>query len=117
MDTTDTSKPGGNWDVRRKIRIPALVHEADAMAVEAKVGSLPGVHAVTADITKRRVVVSYDVTVADYRSIIAALEEVGFPPLNDWLFRAKRSWYRFTEDNARENAKAPPSACCNKPPK
>ncbi len=87
------------------------------MAVEAKIGSLPGVRTVTADVKKHRAVVSYDVTVMDYRSIIAALEEAGFPPLDDWLSRVKGNWYRFTEENARENAKAPPPACCNKPPK
>lgn len=117
MNRSAASKPTGVWDVRRKIKIPALVHEADAMMVEGRVGSLPGVRSVAADVQKHQLTVCYDVTGSDYQSIIELLENTGFPPLNNWLTRRKKSWYQYTETTARENAKAPPPACCNKPPK
>lgn len=117
MERSAATKPTGVWDVRRKIKIPALVHQADAMTLEGRVESLPGVHSVAADIEKRQLIVCYDVTGSDYQSIIEALEDTGFPPLDNWLSRRKRSWYEYTETTARENAKAPPPPCCNKPPK
>ena len=117
MYRQDQIKPTGAWDVRRKIKIPALVHQADAMAVEGKIGSLLGVHSVAADIGKRQLIVCYDITGSDYQSIVELLADTGFPPLDNWLSRRKKSWYEYTEATARENAKAPPPACCNKPPK
>ncbi len=93
------------------------MHEADAMMVEAKIRSLPGVGAVTADINKHRIVVCYNVTKTDYLTVLGALEDCGFPSVNSWLSRRKRDWYEFTETNAKDNSKAPPAACCNKPPK
>jgi hypothetical protein len=38
------------------------------------------------------------------------------PPLSNWWTRLKASWYQYTDTNARDNANAPPAACCNKLP-
>ncbi len=116
-NSSNATKPTGAWEARRKIRIPALAGEAGAMALEAQVGSLPGVRAVAANVDKHQIVVRYDVTETDYLSVLDALKNSGFPAADNWWARRKRDWYEFTEGNARENAKAPPPACCNKPPK
>lgn len=117
MNSLDRTKPKGAWEVRRRIKIPAMVHKADAMALESRIGALPGVRAATADMEKQMFYVCYTVTATDYPTIINALENAGFPPLDNWLSRRRRSWFAFTENNARDNAKTPPSACCNKPPR
>ncbi len=117
MKTKDPMKPEGVWEVRRTIKIPALGHAADARAVERALGQLPGVRRMATDVEKRQVVVRYDATGLDYRSIGRALEEVGFPPLDNWWSRFKANWFQFSDTNARDNAGARPSACCNKPPK
>ena len=117
MKTQDPMKPVGSWEVRRRIKVPALVHGADAMAVERVLGSLPGIRKAAADAARHQVVVLYDITGVDFETIASSLEEEGFPPLDNWWSRRKMSWYQFTDSNGRENAKAPPSACCNKPPK
>ncbi len=117
MKTLDQMKPAGAWEVRRRIKVPALAHDADAMAVERNLSPLPGVRKVAADATRLQVVVLYDITGTDYQTILASLEELGFPPLDNWWSRRKMSWYQFTDSNGRDNAKAPPPACCNKPPK
>ncbi len=110
-------KPIGTWEVRRRIKIPALGHPADAIAVKHMLGSLSGVRTVAVDIEKRQTTVLYDATVLDYQSIGEGLENMGFPPLNTWWTRFKAGCYQYSDTNARENAHARPSACCNKPPK
>lgn len=117
MRKRDSMKPAGTWEVRRRIRIPALGHAADAMAVEHALGEVTGILKVAADVAKRQVSVLYDAIGSDYRSIVTALEEAGFPPLDNGWSRLKADWYQYSDTNARENANARPSACCNKPPK
>ncbi|MBL3618772.1 MAG: cation transporter, partial [gamma proteobacterium endosymbiont of Lamellibrachia anaximandri] len=60
MKTQDSLKPVGTWEVRHRIKIPALVHAADAMVVERAVSALPGVCKVAADVEKHQVIVRYD---------------------------------------------------------
>ena len=103
--------------VRRRIEIPALASEADAMRVEQALDALPGLANVVADIAKHHLEVRYDAAQLNYQAIIQALESAGFPPSHGWSSRLRRSVYQFLDGNARDNAKAPPPACCNKPPK
>lgn len=117
MNTPVSSKSSGPWEVRRRIKLQSLGHAADALAVERALAELPGVVKVAADVEKHRVVVSYDASQQNFRNIVETMEKTGFPPLDNWWSRLKGSWYRFSDENARDNAKAPPPACCNKPPK
>ncbi|USF88647.1 heavy-metal-associated domain-containing protein [Candidatus Endoriftia persephone] len=117
MKTQDSMKPVGTWEVRRRIKIPALVHAADAMAVEDAVRALSGVRNMATDVEKHQLIVRYDASQSAYQAIVEALESAGFPPLDNWWCRFKGSWFEFTDTNARDNAHAPPPACCNKPPK
>jgi copper chaperone CopZ len=97
--------------------VPALANVADAMAVERAVSVLSGVRKVATDLRKQQVVVRYDASQSAYQVILEALEGSGYPPLKTWWERVKGNWYQFTDANIRDNAKAPPPACCNKPPK
>ncbi|WP_051301719.1 heavy-metal-associated domain-containing protein [Sedimenticola selenatireducens] len=117
MKTSNTMKFEGAWDVNRRINIPALVHAADGMAIERVVNALSGVHEVTINVEKHLVVVHYDASKSDYQEILELLENTGFPPSDNWWSRVKCNWYQFSDTNAKDNAKAPPPACCNKPPK
>jgi copper chaperone CopZ len=117
MSHSDSMKPAGAWEVRRSIRIPALDRESDAAVIERALTGVPGVRKVATDLAKHRITVRYDATGADYRSIIAILEETGFPPPNNRWSRLRRAWCQYSDSTARENANVRPSACCNKPPK
>jgi len=112
-----SSKPSGPWEVKRRIKLQAMEHAADALAVERALAALPGVVKVAADLEKHRVVVRYDASRQNYQILVETMEKTGFPPQDNWWSRFKGNWYRFTDETARENAKAPPPACCNKPPK
>jgi copper chaperone CopZ len=103
--------------VRRRIEVPALANDAEAKMVEQAVDALPGVANAAADIAKHHLEVEYDAALIDYQAIMKAVESAGFPPAHSWNSRAKASIYQFMDRNARDNAQAPPPACCNKPPK
>jgi copper chaperone CopZ len=103
--------------VRRRIELPALAGEADAKMVEQALDALPGVANATADIANHHLEVEYDAALIDYQAIMKAVESAGFPPSHSWRNRARAGIYQFMDSNARDNAKAPPPACCNKPPK
>ncbi len=117
MGTSETLKPSGPWEVHRSIRIPSLVHAADVLAIEHAISELNGVIKAVANVRKQRLDVRYNAAQLSYQRILEILEETGFPPRSDWWSRLKGSWYDFSEENIRDNAKAPPPSCCNKPPK
>ena len=117
VHTQDSTKPVGTWEARRRIKIPALAHAADAMVVEHAVSTLSGVRKVVTDVDKQQIVVRYDASQLAYQAIVEILKTAGFPPLDSWWSRVKGNWYQFSDTNARDNAKAPPPVCCNKPPK
>ncbi len=103
--------------VRRRIEIPALSGDVDRVLVEQALNALPGVANATADSAKHNLEVEYDAARIDYQAIMKTVESVGFPPSHGWSSRIRGSVYQFLDSNARDNAKAPPPACCNKPPK
>ena len=117
MKTSNAMSSEGAWDVNRRIEIPALVHAADGMAIERVVNAVPSVLHVAINVEKNLVIVRYDASKLNYQLILELLENTGFPPSDSWWSRVRGSWYQFSDSNARDNAKAPPPACCNKPPK
>ena len=117
MKTSSSMKSEGAWDVNRRITIPALVHAADGMAIERVVNTISGVRNVSINVDKHQVVVHYDASKSDYQGIVELLENTGFPLSDSLWSRVRGNWYQYSDTNARENAKALPPACCNKPPK
>lgn len=117
MGQGHTSHDEGVWEVKRKICLPALRHEADSIIVLREVQALPGVCRAEVDLAHQRLAVRYDATRVDFQAIKAALESAGYPPPGNWWTHLKESWYRFVDGNLRDNANAPPPACCNKPPR
>jgi copper chaperone CopZ len=109
-------KPKGPWDVRRKFKVPTLLHAADARVVEQALGQVGGIRALAVDISRRVVTVRYETTEADHEAVRIALEDAGFPPADGWWARRRYQWLQSVDVTSRENAGATPSPCCNKPP-
>lgn len=116
MSNTRAEKSAGFWDVCRKIRIAGLQEAADATEMTRILEALNGVKKVKPEVEKARVIICYDASRIDYKTISAALQGKGFAPAAGWWSRLKGGWYQFNDSNARENARLPPPACCNKPP-
>lgn len=117
MSAGNANKGEGTWEVRRTITLPALRQAAETRKVVEVVGIIAGVRTVAADEKRVRLVVRYDAAVTGYHLIKTALESAGYPLKEGGWSRLKESWYNFVDANMRENASAPPPACCNKPPR
>lgn len=104
-------------EVKRRIKLPRPVNTEDAQAIESALNALPGLRETVVDPHRHSIHVTYDVSQADYQMLSKAIGGTGYSPTKSWWSRCRRSWFAFTENNIRENAKAPPSPCCNKPPK
>lgn len=72
---------------------------------------------VATDVDRHQVIVRYDASQSSYQSIVEVLGKTGFSPLDSWWNRVKGNCYQFSDTNVRDNAKAPPPACCNRPPR
>jgi len=116
MKEPQSSASDRSQEVRRRIKIPGLVNPEDARVIEEALINLPGFRETRVNSTRRLIDIRYDVTQTYYPSLLKILDDAGYPPSRSWWSRCKRSWFAFTEDNMRQNAKAPPP-CCNKPPK
>lgn len=117
MKSQDRLKPEGTWEVLRHIKIPGLNHSAGAVAVEAILGDMPGIRKTSSNLATHSLSVRYDASQLNYHAITDALKNAGFPPLDTWWTRIKGGFYQYADTNARDNAKAPAPACCNKSPK
>ena len=105
----------GAWEVKRRFELPGMNHERDAQVVSSVIRNLPGVCGVLTDSTRAREVVVYDVTRLDYKSILAALEQAGFPAADTRWNRLKSRWLQSLDETGRENANAPAPVCCSNP--
>jgi len=115
MSRDDFMKIKGVWEVRRRIRVPALRHPADGEMVMSALEGLPGVRRIRTDPRRRRVEVLYDVTGTDYHTLEQVLAGIGFPPAGGWWARLRGNWYQYLDSNGRDNASAPEPPCCSNP--
>jgi copper chaperone CopZ len=104
------------WEVRRRIRVPALRDKAGKAAAERALTNVDGVRGVSVVPEKSRVVVDYLVTKTDYQSLEGALEAAGVSPAAGRWARFKSGWYQNLKLTGRDNASAPAASCCSKPP-
>lgn len=113
---TDNQASEGDWEVTRSFRLSALRTASDVARLAAALQGLPGLVDITPNQANGKVRIRYRVTACDYQTIEHCLSAAGFPPVDNLWGRLKSSWYQNLDQNARENAAAPPPACCNKPP-
>jgi copper chaperone CopZ len=105
----------GTWEVKRHFTLPAVIHKRDAQVISERLGNLPGVHGTETNVHRHRVTVVYDITLVDYRHLLDALAETGFPAPETWWSRLKTYWFQSLDETGRENANAPAAPCCSNP--
>lgn len=117
MGKAEAKSADAAWQFQRRFTIPSMGPEVDAQAVRSALAAQKGVREVRVWPERKRLDVRYCATETSYARVRQWLLEQGLQPKNSWWQRMKAACYEFVEDNARENAKAPPPACCNKPPR
>ena len=110
-DTNDT------WTVRRNLRLARAVSADEVARIEEALASLEGLVGYSIEQGSDRLKVSYNVMKMDYRVLGNALDKSGCSLASRRWSRIKGWFYQFSDTNARDNAKAPPPPCCNKPPR
>jgi hypothetical protein len=117
MNDEQKLEPRGPWEVVRRFRLPSLTTAADAQAIREVLEDKAGIEGYVLELPNRRLRVRYDVNRIDYKTLLRLLEQAGHPLPPTWRNRLRASLYQYADDNARDNAKAPPPPCCNKPPR
>lgn len=110
-------KPAGTWEVLRRIRIARTTPPDALLATGDAIRELPGVKNIAIESDRRELRILYDASQVNYSEIIQLLTDADLPPVDHWWARLKARIYQFSDSNARDNAKAPPPACCNKSPR
>ena len=116
--TVSNNNAMSTWDVRRVIRLAGALTPEDVADIRQALEALPGMSSsLQVEAGSTQITVVYDASRLDYTVVVTALEEAGFAVAKDWWNGLKARVYQFSDANARDNAKAPSPACCNKPPK
>jgi len=105
------------WVVTRKIPVNFQNSELDEKNLNGTFRGLSGLVDINVDRKKSIIFIEYDVTQIQYQTVLDMIVKAGCAIKGSLWFRWKQGWIEFTETNMRDNAKAPPPACCNKPPK
>jgi hypothetical protein len=86
-------------------------------AAVALIEMVPGVKCVNFDSHKRQLQIEYDLLINSYSKFNDLLIVNNIYGKGDIKFKLQSIWYDYLDTTARDNAQAPPAACCNKPPR
>lgn len=111
---SDIKRAKGPFDVKRRIAVASGSPEQLHQAIQRLREKAPVID-VELD-RKNRLRVSYDASRLGMREIESLLGNSGITLDNGYWSSLKQGWYRFLDDNARENARTGSGACCNRPP-
>lgn len=103
--------------VKRHFDIPSLADSQQGDRISRLLENINGVYKVSVNTEKNRLSVWYNILNTGYTALLKLLEDSDISVKQGMLFHIKRNFIEYTEQNMRENAKAPPPLCCNKPPK
>lgn len=114
MGARDTQSGSGDFVVRRRVSVVGLDAAADGRAIRERLSVLPGVQEVNVDAEEGRVQITYDTSHVGFAEIEAGLADAGHPRCAGIASRLRAWWYRYLDENARDNARSR-AACCSNP--
>lgn len=100
---------------KRKIALRRKGPPAELARIEKRLMERDGMISVSGDNRKNVLVVEYDLRRIGFEEIERFLRELGLELSRTFLERWKRGMAKFTEQNERDNLKAPISSCCHDP--
>ncbi|MBP0048565.1 cation transporter [Marinobacterium sp. AK62] len=109
-------KPGvkENNLVNRNLKV--VTGNADMASLANEIDQLYGVDSVSWEPDKSVLRFAYDATHCNLDIVEALVREKGAAFADGWWNRVKRNYYRFVDENMRDNASHEPH-CCNKVPR
>ncbi len=106
-----------NWDVTRTFILQKTLDQDQAVICEQKISRAEGVHGARISADRKRMMVDYDARKTDFAALKMLLVEAGCDLSDIVWHRLRVALLQYSDRNIRDNAKSPPPACCNKPPK
>ena len=100
--------------VGRKLRLKGL-NEFNRAKIVSEIDEAFGVDNVTLDIKNGLLHIAYDATHISLDAIKLIVRKHGADISYDWWDHLKEGYYKFVDQNVKENAEHKPS-CCNRPP-
>ena len=110
----DTRPAHGAFDVERRIPLGAVAMGSLQEAVQ-QLRAMDPVSDAQVD-KQGRLRVAYDASRIGMREIEALLDQAGIARAAGFWPRLRLAWYRYLDENARDNARSGSRACCNRPP-
>ncbi len=110
--TPPTLGENENFLMKRHIKLETLASGDTPILMDA-LNELSGVTQITLDIKRKLLTLHYDALRLDIDKVLSVLHDKGFCPHQTRWQDIKLGLYRFTEENARDNAHHQ-SHCCKK---
>ncbi|TCK02345.1 heavy-metal-associated domain-containing protein [Marinobacterium mangrovicola] len=102
--------------VQRHLLLESL-DAGKAAAIAEEIEPLRGVDSVRLDPDSQRLDIAYDASVLQLDQIEAIVRSHGSDLDQGWWTRFKEGWYRYTDQNIKDNAKHEPFCCSKVPPR
>jgi hypothetical protein len=113
--TTAMTNVNEAFTVTRRLAVRGITADDRGRALVARLTALDGVLDAVLEQDRRKVRVRYNAGRVGYGELEAVLADAGVLDTTRRWQRFVASWYRYLDTNARDNANAPPAACCSNP--
>lgn len=104
--------------VVRHLTLESLTHgdeENNMQLILAEIDKQYGIDKVSFDNDSNVLTFAYDASHFDVEHLEVIIEKQGYKVADSWWNHVKESYYKFTDQNIKDNAEHQPS-CCHKPP-
>lgn len=113
--TNDSIDRNGDSFVNRWFSVEGLRNGLHPPTLNHAFAQQSGVRSVRIDPEHDRIHIHYDNTIIGIETVIEILRNVGCSPQQRFWDRLKYSWWRYLDENARDNARSPGAPCCGNP--
>lgn len=104
-----------NWLMSRHLRLEGSVEKNHQLIVQ-EVDQLLGVDAVSINLSECLLNVAYDATKRQLDEIEDVVRKYECDIADDWWTHFKESYYKFVDQNVKDNARREPWSCHKRPP-
>lgn len=115
MNKTVTKRFNEAFAAHRKLSIPTIQGIDCIGIIHETLDGIDGIQQVIIDVYHKQIWITYDAAQIGFGEIERLLSECRYPVSNSWWSRYKSAWYRYLDENARENAQSKAGPCCSNP--
>jgi len=103
--------------ITRVLSLSGRGRDDDVQAALKQLAETPGVDKLRFEQGAKAIIITYDQLRLSYVDLVKILQGMSVQAKAGFRSRLRVFWFDYLDTIARENAAAPPAACCNKPPR